>query len=483
MNILWSGHGGNRYLAENIFNKVLRHLEGIQLTIISEWEPNPNFQDIKYVKWGLYTWRDEYKKADVILCPQNPLQPAKSHIKVITAFAMKKPVICSIHPAYKEIVEHGVNGLFYKTEEELIYDVNLFRNTLLIKEMGEAGYKRIVKQFDVSTIVDAMSQQIFSDLKMPNIGRWLPTAVRSGLRWSKTNIKVDVIYAPLLQWQSYGDFVFDAFQKTCGVDSVKQFNELEDMIEYRNKHGWTQKLCVFIEFNPRWYDIPKEIQSRSIMYGWDTHSHFFFSHFHNLQYIFKRMYISGKNDVGRMCANGACNIRWIPEAHCNEIHNIKWASKREKRLVFVGQIDAVIRDKGGMTRLDYVNKLSEIYKDRFMVCRNFYGKEYAKIVSNSYLNLDLPIAHNIGTRPFESQAMGTMCIRADNKASGFGDYFRDGENIMLFEPGDIRGLCHKVDMYFEDREVETVIQDRLLDCSMYQSYENRIKYILEDLGL
>jgi len=484
------GHGGNRYLVEDLFRKVLHQLQFIKLTIISEWDPNPDLTicGVEYVKYDVYHWMDTYKKADVILCPQNPLQPAKSHIKVITAFAMGKPVICSRHPAYEEIVKDGYNGYFYDKPSDLIDIIDklqgMVQNDSFISKLGQNGYNTIIKYFNPKFIADKLADLICSDLNLPHFNSWAPSTQKSGLRWSGHKLKVDVIYQPLpVKWQSYGDFVYDAFQQVLGIDNIRQHNNLKELIEYNNCNGWDRDLFVFIEFNPDWYNIPKELLSRSIMYGWDTHGHFMFSHLYNLCRRFNRVYISGRDDVDRIYASGLSGVRWCPEAHCNRVHKVRIPKPINNRIIFVGQIDQVIRDAGGMTRYDYLKLLSQKYKDRLLIIGNVYGDDYCKLVTESYASLDLPIAHNIGTRLFESNAMGVVTLRADNGAPGFDDYFRDGVNVLLFEPGNIGQLCDKIDMILSMSVPEVSGKGyEIAMMSKHQSYEDRVKYILEDLG-
>jgi len=94
--------GGNSYLAEDL-RPIIESL-GMTLTKITEWE-NAD------IKWNQDTYLDIMAEHDIAICPQNvAAQPAKSHVKVITAMSVGLPLICSPNPAYTEIVSHGVNG-------------------------------------------------------------------------------------------------------------------------------------------------------------------------------------------------------------------------------------------------------------------------------------------------------------------------------------------------------------------------------------
>lgn len=99
---IYVGMGGNSYMAEDM-RPMIESL-GMTLTKMTEW----NNAD---VKWDRETYLDIMAEHDIVICPQNVAQqPAKSHVKVITAMSLGLPLICSPNPAYVEIVKHGING-------------------------------------------------------------------------------------------------------------------------------------------------------------------------------------------------------------------------------------------------------------------------------------------------------------------------------------------------------------------------------------
>lgn len=107
---IYVGMGGNSYLAHNM-RPMIEEL-GMTLTVITEW-------DNADIKWDRDTYLDIMAEHDIALCPQRVAeQPAKSHVKVSTAMSRGLPVICSPTPAYKEIIEQGVNGFVADTPEQ-----------------------------------------------------------------------------------------------------------------------------------------------------------------------------------------------------------------------------------------------------------------------------------------------------------------------------------------------------------------------------
>jgi len=408
LHVGWMGHGGNAYLIEDLFSEVLSKIDDIKLTIITEWEPSEQYKDvIEYVKWGFNTWIDTYKKFDVVLCPQNPIQPAKSHIKIITAMALGIPVICSDHPAYKEIIDNSCNGFIYKDDDELRRMIATVRNDKVRKLVADNGYNTVMNRFSQKTQREKFADFAISDLGLTGMGVWHPS-----LNWSRlvclgageispVKATVGVVYGSLpTPYQSYGDFVLEAVEDL--VEHTKHYESLLDLKDDCDAY-------IFIEFNPNWYNIPKHIAERSVLYAWDTHGHYMHSFLLNVCRIFKEVYFPGKMEVARLKDAGFGNVHWCPESYSSYVH--RHFDGLRTGLTFIGQQDNVIRTAGGLTRRDYLTKIYDHYGDDFLVARGYYGHDYARIMNSKKLNIDIPISNNIGTRMFESTAMGVPAIR------------------------------------------------------------------------
>ena len=108
--VVWTGMGGNSYLARELAPTI--ESLGMELVIISEHADAD-------IKWERDTYLKLMAECDIAICPQNvALQPAKSSVKVVTAMGVGLPLVCSPNPAYKEIVNSGVNGYVADTPEE-----------------------------------------------------------------------------------------------------------------------------------------------------------------------------------------------------------------------------------------------------------------------------------------------------------------------------------------------------------------------------
>jgi SAM-dependent methyltransferase len=110
LRVIYVGMGGNSYLAHDM-RQMIEDL-GMSLTVVSEWDNSD-------IKWNRDTYLDIMAQHDIALCPQRVKeQPAKSSVKVVTALSRGLPVICSPTPAYKGVINHGVNGFIADTPDE-----------------------------------------------------------------------------------------------------------------------------------------------------------------------------------------------------------------------------------------------------------------------------------------------------------------------------------------------------------------------------
>jgi GT2 family glycosyltransferase len=111
LNVYYCGYGGGSPYAEAL--RPLIDELGLKLITIHEW-------DTADIRWNLNTWKDELKKADIVICPTDFVKfPAKSQNKLTQAMSMGKPVICTSLDAYKAVEEKFPGCcLFADTPEE-----------------------------------------------------------------------------------------------------------------------------------------------------------------------------------------------------------------------------------------------------------------------------------------------------------------------------------------------------------------------------
>ena len=114
--LVWLGMGGNRHKAEALLPAFYEHLPkdvSWWMVMISEWEHNEqkNYPHTAYVTFDTSYVQQVYQDCHVVLAPQDvTVQPAKSGVKVLTAWLAGLPVIASNLPEYKETITHGIDG-------------------------------------------------------------------------------------------------------------------------------------------------------------------------------------------------------------------------------------------------------------------------------------------------------------------------------------------------------------------------------------
>lgn len=104
--VLWFGHGGSRYLAEEIFSeRFISENKDKKFICLSEWDTNKDRSDITYIKWDKETWLDEIRRADIVVLPVEKDKPAKSDNRLVIAVTLGKKVICSPTDAYNKFFD------------------------------------------------------------------------------------------------------------------------------------------------------------------------------------------------------------------------------------------------------------------------------------------------------------------------------------------------------------------------------------------
>jgi GT2 family glycosyltransferase/tetratricopeptide (TPR) repeat protein len=158
---LFIGMGGNSFLATEYLKDVIEEA-GYTLEICTEWDNATH-------KWNLETWREVMKGSHVVLCPQRvDVQPAKSNIKAAQAMGMGIPVVASPLPAYREFIQHGVNGFLCNTKEEWKNALITLRDVCKRIQVGMNG-KDAAQQFSIKEIVDKWAYAIPNVLVMDRV--------------------------------------------------------------------------------------------------------------------------------------------------------------------------------------------------------------------------------------------------------------------------------------------------------------------------
>lgn len=203
-------------------------------------------------------------------------------------------------------------------------------------------------------------------------------------------------------YHSYGDHWLDGFRDAgCNVDVYKY----EDIVYI--PFGYDLYFFVEIRYDPNiipWYISPR------VLYSWDAH--ILGPDYYKLHVgRFDTLYLASKIDVNRINSEGINNVRWLPEA-CNPRVHKDLNLPRTVDIGFVGRGNHE-RPRSGFTKDDFIAWIkSSPYKT--VVNQDVWGSDYVSIMNQAKLAFDRVIAHNVGTRIFESAAMGCVPLWADS---------------------------------------------------------------------
>lgn len=161
VNILWEGYAENMEFTKNKMNTIIKKLKkevNYEINMIYHSNiPSKNEGTIKYVKWRLSNWERVLVNSDigvVVKPPDNVVQQRKPSTKVNTYRAAGLPVICVPSEADKLVIEHGKTGFIVRTDEDWYeYLKMLINNPDLRREIGNAGRKYVLENFNVGKVV------------------------------------------------------------------------------------------------------------------------------------------------------------------------------------------------------------------------------------------------------------------------------------------------------------------------------------------
>jgi len=118
---------------------------------------------VPYPVLELHEYGKMYDDINVAISPlaKTDFNLCKSNLKAVESGFKKRPLIASNVSLYKEIVEHGKNGLLCGSRAEWIDAVNYMDMQRAI-DMGEALYERVKDEYSVHTINKIRFQSIFA---------------------------------------------------------------------------------------------------------------------------------------------------------------------------------------------------------------------------------------------------------------------------------------------------------------------------------
>lgn len=215
-------------------------------------------------------------------------------------------------------------------------------------------------------------------------------------------LKIAIVNSTLeKKYHSYGDHWVDGFQDAgCEVTvfSNKKFNMLPLNFD----------LYFFVEIRCDPRRIPWHISPR-VMYSWDAHilGHMYYRTFTN---NFDRIFLASRIDAEKLNSEGYKNVSWLPEA-CNPRIHKDYDKHRKFDLGFIGKGNAD-RIRNGRSKNDFIQWIKSS-KFKTFFDHDKWGEEYVEMMNTAKIVFDRPISHNVGTRVFESAAMGCVPLWSD----------------------------------------------------------------------
>jgi len=204
-------------------------------------------------------------------------------------------------------------------------------------------------------------------------------------------------------YNSYGDHWKDGFEDAgCDV-TVFSYSQIP----------WIPPrfdLYFFVEIRYKFTDIPWYLNPR-VLYSWDSHvtgpETFIEAAKH-----YDKVLLASKIDVQTLKDLGVSNAVWIPEACNPRIHkNLCRMEDRSIQLGFIGNLNNTIV-RNGHTKNDFIDHLKngpyKLYHKTLA-----FGSDYTIAQNLIRVMFDRTIAHNIGTRIFESCAAGCVPLWSD----------------------------------------------------------------------
>ena len=193
MKIYSFGYGGSVKYAEEL-RPIIEQL-GHTLITISEW-PEHN------IKYDYKTINNELKNADIVILPCNyKEQSAKSANRLIQAFSLGKPVICSPLLAYLDVLNATPNGyakpaLVATTTDEWALAIKCLLEKLALLESMSISALKIAENYTIDKIVDKWKSILYNttDIVIPTYKnlRGLKLCINS-IRANTKNYKIIVV--------------------------------------------------------------------------------------------------------------------------------------------------------------------------------------------------------------------------------------------------------------------------------------------------
>lgn len=287
------------------------------------------------------------------------------------------------------------------------------------------------------------------------------------------NIRIALINSSCEKaYQSYGDHWRDGFEDAGCKVIVFPYDQIPLV-----PPGYDLYFFVEIRYNPAsipWYVTPR------VLYSWDSHVAGI-GQYESISTCFDKILLASKIDVETAKSHGSKNFVWIPEA-CNPRIHKDIGLERTTPLGFIGcSNDYTFRN--GKCKDDFTNHLKQGPYKLIQIIDTF-GNQYTEAQNKIRIMYDRTIAHNIGTRIFESCAAG--CVPLWSKAgydTGIDQLLM--ENIHYIPYNDtIEDLDRVlVELFSDENRMNKVTKAAKEHVLKYHTYAHRVSDVLRSVNI
>lgn len=157
LTIGWTGsHSTLKYLKtiEPTLTALEQKYPQIEILVIANQQPCLNLKSLRFLPWKIETESEDLAKIDigVMPLPNDEWTKGKCGFKALQYMAMGIPTVASAVGVNATIVDHGVNGFLSTTPQDWIELLSrLIEDPTLRKKMGEAGRKKVITNYSVSS--------------------------------------------------------------------------------------------------------------------------------------------------------------------------------------------------------------------------------------------------------------------------------------------------------------------------------------------
>jgi hypothetical protein len=288
-------------------------------------------------------------------------------------------------------------------------------------------------------------------------------------------IRVAVINSTLNEpYHSYGDHWVDGFQDAGAIVDVFRYDTILTVpLKY--------DLYFFVEVRYDPTKIPWHMTPR-VLYSWDAHI-LGSDYYKSLCSYFDWICLASKIDTDKLIKERFNNVVWIPEA-CNPRLHKDLGLDRIYDIGLVGRHnETYIRE--GYSKTDFINFLSTSkYKNFFKT--EVWGKSYVDLMNQTILAFDRAVSHNVGTRVFESAAMGCLPLWSEfgvSNLNGMSSLMKPWQHYIPYTD-TIESLVQTVDILLSNKkDIEYLRNEAKNHVLENHTYAHRCIDILKQINI